>query len=102
MKNTVILLTSAIALAAAPVFAAITTGSVIGTTEPMIRAALERNGYVVQSFETDGDEIEVDTLFNGKSVEIELSTATSAVIEIETEGGDDDQDDENDDDPDDK
>jgi len=101
MKNTVMLLASAIALTAAPVYAAVATGQVIGTTEPVIRAALESNGYVVQSLEMEGDEIEVDALFNGSPVEIEISVATGAVMEIETEDDqDDDDDDENEDDDD--
>ena len=89
MKLSALFLTSAIALSATPILAAITTGTVIGTTEPVIRAALESDGYVVQSFEIEDDEIEVETLFDGVEVEIELSAVTGAVVEIEVEDDDD-------------
>jgi hypothetical protein len=90
MKLPALVLTSAIALTATPLLAAITTGNVIGTTEPVIRAALESDGYVIESITIDGDEIEVDATLDDVEVEIELSATTGSVLEIETEDDDDD------------
>ena len=97
MKTSTLLMTTALVMASIPATAAVVTGNVIGTSEADIRAALESNGYMVQSVTEDGDEIEVEALFNGQPVEIELSATTGAVMEVEDEHEDGDDTDEADD-----
>lgn len=88
MKTTNILLTSTLALFAVSADAAVETGDVIGTSETEIRAVLEGDGYDVQSIKFDEEEIEIDALFDGKEVEIELSSDEGAILEIEFDDDD--------------
>lgn len=88
MKTTNILLTSTLALFAVSADAAVETGDVIGTSETEIRAVLEGDGYDVQSITFDEEEIEIDALFDGKEVEIELSSDEGAILEIEFDDDD--------------
>lgn len=79
------LLTAALGLATLPAiaFAALSEGDVIGTSEAEIRAALKAEGYVVH-----GIEIEAEVTLNGMAFEIELSTETGEILEIEAEDDD--------------
>ena len=83
------------ALLLGPVMAASepVVGDVLGTKEIEIRKALEDQGYVVEEFEVEDGEIEVEVALNGQEFEIEIDPATGAVLEIEAEDDDDDDDD---------
>ncbi len=70
-------------------FAASAVGDVLGTSEAEIRANLESQGYIVQKIEFEDGEIEVEAIFEGQEIEIELASNTGAIIEIETEDDDD-------------
>jgi len=79
--------------------AAVSVGDQLGTTEEGIRAALTAQGYEVTKFEIEADEIEVEALFDGQMLDLDISPDTGLVIEIEAE--DDGEDENNDDDADD-
>lgn len=70
-------------------FAAVTPGDTMPTSEAEIRAALEERGYVVQEFEIEDGEIEVEYLADGQLYEMEISAATGLVTEVELEDDDD-------------
>ena len=74
----------------AAAFAAFATGDTVGTSEAEIRAALESEGYTVLEFEIEEDEIEVEALYEGKRIEIELAKDTGQILEIEDEDDEDD------------
>lgn len=95
MKSQTLLLSSALVLAGASTQAA-QLGDVAGTSEADIRAYLEGNGYSVQNLTVEDDEIEVDVLFDGAALEIEISSTSGAIVEIEAEDDDQDDDDEKD------
>lgn len=78
--------------------AAVSVGDQLGTTEQGIRAALTTQGYEITQFETEDGEFEVDALFEGQMLELEISPDTGLVIEIEAEDGDDNVDDDTTDD----
>lgn len=101
MKTGTLLLSCAIALVGASAYANVVTGDVVGTSEAEVRASLEQSGYSVLSIEIDGNEIEVEASLDGVATEIEVSSDTGAVTEIESGDDDDDDDDENDKDGDD-
>ena len=61
------------------------TGDVVGTTEAEVRTNLEQSGYSVLS-------IEVEASLDGVATEIEVSSDTGAVTEIELESDDDEDD----------
>jgi hypothetical protein len=73
--------------------AAVSVGDQLGTTEEGIRTALTAQGYEITQFETEDGEIEVDALFEGQMLELEISPDTGLVIEIEAEDDDDNVDD---------
>lgn len=73
--------------------AAVVAGDQLGTTEAAIRTALEGAGYVIESVEIDGDEIEAEATLDGVSFEIKISSATGKIQEVEAENGDDESDD---------
>ena len=108
MKTKSLLMTTALIFAGTATYAAVMEGDILGTTEAEIRAALESDGYTVQKVTVDGDEIEIKVIYAGVTSEIEVSSETGAVLEIEPEDhGDDDEsdedhDEENDDDEDDE
>ena len=80
------LLVASIAAVSAPGLAlALSAGDEIGTAEADIRAALVAEGYEVQEFEFEDDEIEVEAMLNGTLYEIEISPETGQVVEIELE-----------------
>ncbi len=85
------LLAAAITAATLPVaaFAALTEGDIVGTSEADIRAALAAEGYVVHEIETEDGEIEVEATRDGKTYEVELSSDTGAILEIEVDDDDD-------------
>ena len=76
--------------------AAVSVGDQLGTTEEGIRAALTTQGYEITQFETEDGEFEVDALFEGQMLELEISPDTGLVIEIEAEDDGDDEDDDDD------
>ena len=88
MKTATIALSSALALITFPALANVTTGTILGTTEDAIRAALEQNGYTVEKIEIEGSNIEIDALLNGAEIEFEVLAATGEVLRIETEDDD--------------
>ncbi|MCY6382571.1 PepSY domain-containing protein [Hoeflea prorocentri] len=92
MKTATLLLASALALTGATAYAAVAQGDVIGTSETEIRARLESAGYTVEKIVFEDDEIEVEAFYKGAEMEIELSRATGAVLEIEAEDDDEDDD----------
>lgn len=77
--------------------AAVSVGDQLGTTEQGIRTALTTQGYEITQFETEDGEIEVDALFEGQMLELEISPDTGLVIEIEAEDDDNVDDDTTDD-----
>lgn len=93
MKTKIFLLSSAIALIGASAQAAVVTGDIVGISEVEIRTNLEREGYTVQQIAIEGDEIEVDALYEGAATEIEISSVSGAVLEVEIDLEADDQDD---------
>ena len=72
-------------LIAAPVLAiaAVNPGDTLGVSESEIRTALEAKGYVVEEFEFEDDEVEVEASLNGVLYEIEISPQTGEVLEVE-------------------
>lgn len=84
-KTTTTLSIAALIAAPAVAFAAVSVGDVIGTTEAEIRANLESEGYVITEIEFEDDEIEVEVIYEGKELEIELAVDTGAIVEIELE-----------------
>jgi hypothetical protein len=72
--------------------AAVSVGDQLGTTEQGIRAALTTQGYEIAQFGFEDGEFEVDALFEGQMLELEISPDTELVIEIEAEDDDDDDD----------
>lgn len=72
-------------LTAMPLYAAVTAGDVVGTSEMDIRTALEAQGYVIDSIEFEKDEIEVEASLEGQKLELELSVETGMILEIELE-----------------
>ncbi|MEP0518768.1 MAG: PepSY domain-containing protein [Hyphomicrobiales bacterium] len=65
-------------------------GDVLGTDEASIRSALEAQGYVVDEFEIEDGEIEVEVAMNDIEMEIEINAETGAIVEIETDDNEDD------------
>lgn len=101
MKTKTLLLTSTILLSAAAAQANVVKGDILGTTETEIRAALMSSGYMVNSVEVEGDEIEIEATLDGVFMEIEVSSADGTVAEVEQDdddASDDEGDDEDDDD----
>lgn len=68
--------------------AAVINGDIVGVTESDIRTNLTNSGYLVESIEFDDDEIEIEATLDGLVYEIELSSTTGSVIEIEQENTD--------------
>ena len=97
MKSQALMLTSIVALAAGAAHAEILVGSVIGTTEEEIVAALEAEGYAIDEIEVEGDIIEVEALKGAEEIEFEISMADGTVLEVESEEEDDDDDEDDDD-----
>ena len=85
MKDTVKATLLTTAMISAPVLglAAANTGDTLGVAEADIRAALEAQGYVIQEFEIEDDELEVEASLNGILYEIEISPQTGEILEIE-------------------
>lgn len=73
--------------------ASVTVGDTVGVTEADIRTALTAQGYEITEIEFETDEIEVEAIFNGQMLELEISPETGLVIEIEAEDDDSDDDD---------
>ena len=71
-------------------------GDNLGTNEADIRAALEAKGFVIEEFEMDDKEIEVEASLDGMPYEIEVSNETGMVIEVALDDDDDDSDDDDD------
>jgi len=78
-------LVAAMGIAALPIVAqaALTEGTLVGTSETEIRAALETEGFVVTEIESEDGEIEVEATLDGQEYEIGLSAETGEVLEIE-------------------
>ena len=65
--------------------AAVSVGDAVGTDDDAIRAKLEAAGYVVDEIEREDGEIEVEASLDGREVEIEISSDTGTVLEMELE-----------------
>ena len=88
MKLNSLTLASTLIFAGIAAQAAVVAGDELGTTEVEIRTALEGAGYVIESVEIDGDEIEAEVTIGGVSFEIEISGITGLVQEVEAEEDD--------------
>lgn len=69
------------ALLAGPALA-MENGTVIGTTEEAIRAALTAEGYDVRKFEAEDGEVEVYAVKDGQRFEIYVDGASGSVTRI--------------------
>ena len=72
------------------VWAQVNVGDVLGFSETAIRSALEAKGYVISKIEPEDDELEVQAAMDGKAYEIEVSTESGEILEIEREEPSDD------------
>mgnify|MGYP002653654864 CR=1 FL=1 len=72
---------SALAIMAGAAYANIAAGDKLGTTESEIRAALEGQGYTVEAFEVEDDEIEVELTMGGETFEAEIDPTTGEVLD---------------------
>ena len=72
--------------------AQVNVGDTLGTSETVIRAALEAQGYSVKEFETEDGEFEIHATLDGTAYEIEVSAETGVIqeIELDDEGESDD------------
>lgn len=83
--------TVAIALAGASVAAdktpavalKVEVGDILGLTEEDVRAQLTSLGYEVEEVERYDDELEFEILVDGVEYEIDVSSKTGSVVEIE-------------------
>lgn len=73
------------ALIPAAVFAQVKVGDSIGASEDIIRSALEAKGYQIIEFEIEDGEIELEAMFDSQEYEIEVSSETGIVTEVELE-----------------
>jgi hypothetical protein len=88
MKRLTLALAAATALAAAPLAALaadVAPGSVVGTDDAAIRAALTAEGYDVRKVEFEDGEIEVYAVKDGKRLEIYVDGRTGAVTRVKEE-----------------
>lgn len=86
MKTTLkIALAAAAVIAPTWVMASMSAGDVAGKSEAEIRTSLEAKGYTIKKFETEDDEIEVYAELDGKLYELEISTNSGKITEIELE-----------------
>lgn len=74
-----------LALLAAPSFAEVTTGAMVGHDEAEIRATLTAEGYEVRKVEVEDGEIEAYAVKDGKMLEIYTDAASGLVTEIKGE-----------------
>lgn len=77
--------------------AQINVGDDLGTSETAIRAALEAQAYIIEEFEVEDGEIEVEATLEGQTFEFEISPETGLVLAAYLEDEDDEDDDEDDD-----
>jgi hypothetical protein len=87
MKRLTLALAAAAGLAAAaPALAAdVAPGSVVGTDDAAIRAALTAEGYEVRKVESEDGRIEVYAVKDGKRLEIYVDGRTGAVTRVKEE-----------------
>ncbi|WP_167686021.1 PepSY domain-containing protein [Parasedimentitalea denitrificans] len=85
MKLQSLTLASAMIFTGAVSQAAVVAGDSVGTTVAEVRSALEGAGYVIESVEVNADEIEAEVTLDGAFFEIEISSATGIILEVEAE-----------------
>lgn len=84
MRN--FLLAAALALTTAPAFAAdLETGTVLGTTEEAVKAALIALGWDVRKLDTEDGMIEAYAVMGDTMAEIYVDPTSGAVVKISDE-----------------
>ncbi len=91
MKVRNLILTAGLVIPGAA-FAQMNVGDVLGSTEAEILSAVEAQGYVVNEIEIEDGDIEVEAVLDGKTYEIEVSSKSGMVLEIELDDEDDSED----------